>query len=247
MDQGLVYDVLASYEPLDAAWAVGLIGTDCDPDHIDAVADVAFEELGSLVDGGATEAELADELGDLERALDDNTAVGGLLDMMVSDELLGMAPRSPEERYEEQRSTTAGDVAARATEARSSAILMADTDHHPKDFQPYPMSSTHPVAGREVKPLLSVFGLGRRQRLVIGPEGVTLRASDGNVTTIRYADCVLLERPEEGEIVLWDRDGDRIYIPGIFWRGGREILDEIMAALPHDIVIEDRVSLDLID
>jgi hypothetical protein len=92
-----------------------------------------------------------------------------------------------------------------------------------------------------------MLGLGRRQRLLIGPEGVTLRTSDGTVTTIRYADCVLLERPAEDEIVLWDRDGDRIYVPGVFWRAGRELIAEIAAALPADIVIEDRISLDLID
>jgi len=92
-----------------------------------------------------------------------------------------------------------------------------------------------------------MLGLGRRQRLVIGPEGVTLRASDGTMTTIRYADCVLLERPAEDEIVLWDRDVNRIYIPGIFWRGGGELLAEIAAAVPADLVVEDRISLDLID
>lgn len=247
MDQGLVYDVMASYEPLDADWAVGLIGTDCASDRVDAVAAVAFGELEALVRGQATNDELADELADLERGLNDPTAVGGLLDMMVSDGLLGMPPRSPEERYEEQVRTSAEDVGERAAEARSSAILMADTDRHPEDFTPYPMSSAHPVSGREVKPLLSVLGLGRRQRLTIGHDGVTLRASDGVLTTIRYADCVLLERPAMDEIVLWDRDGDRIYIPGIFWRGGNALLAEITAALPDDIVIEDKISFDLID
>jgi hypothetical protein len=247
MDLGLVYDVLAAYEPLDADYAVGLIGTDCGPQQVDAVADVAFAELESLIAGGTTDSELADEVDVLERALNDPTAVAGLLDMMVSDELLGMAPRSPQDRYEEQQRINAGHIAERAADARSSAILIAATDHHPGDFRPYPMSSAQPVAGREIKPLLSILGLGRRQRLVIGPDGVTLRASDGTLTTIRYADCVLLERPAEDEIVLWSRDGDRIYIPGIFWRGGGELLAEIAAALPADIVIEDQISVDLID
>lgn len=247
LDQGLVYDVLGAYEPLDADWSVGMIGTDCGPAQVDVVSDVAFEELRSIQEGGATASELADELADLEAALDDPTAVSGLLDVMVSDELLGREPRSPEERYEEQRRTTAVDVAERATEARSSAILMAATDHRPEDFRPYPTSSAKPVAGREVKPLLSLLGLGRRQRLLIGPEGITLVAGDGTLTTIRYADCVVLERPADDEIVLWDRNGDRIYIPGVFWRGGSALIDEIAAALPEDIVLIDRVSVDLID
>ncbi len=94
---------------------------------------------------------------------------------------------------------------------------------------------------------MSMLGLGRRQRLVIGPDGVSLRASDGTLTTILYADCVVLERPADDEIVLWDRDGDRLYIPAIFWRGGSALIDEITAALPEDIVTHDRISVDLID
>lgn len=247
LDQGLVYEVMASYEPLDADCAIGLIGTDCAPDQVDAVASVAFTELDALIHGQAADQELADELTDLERGLNDPTAVAGLLDMMVSDELLGMPPRSPEERYEEQARTSAADIGTRAAEARSSAILLGDIDHRPEDFTPYPMSSAHSVSGREVKPLLSVLGFGRRQRLTIGDDGVTLRASDGTLTTIRYADCVLLERAADDEIVLWDRDGDRIYIPAIFWRGGDAVLAEITAALPDDIVIEDKISFDLFD
>jgi zinc protease len=247
LDQGLVYEVMASYEPLDADCAIGLIGTDCAPDQVDAVAAVAFTELDALIHGEAADQELADELTDLERGLNDPTAVAGLLDMMVSDELLGMPPRSPEERYEEQARTSAADIGARAAEARATAILLGDIDRRPGDFTPFPMSSAYSVSGREVKPLLSVLGFGRRQRLTIGNEGVTLRASDGTLTTIRYADCVLLERPADDEIVLWDRDGDRIYIPAIFWRGGDAVLAEITAALPDDIVIEDMISFDLFD
>jgi hypothetical protein len=58
---------------------------------------------------------------------------------------------------------------------------------------------------------------------------------------------VILEKPAEDELVLWDLDGDRIYIPGIFWRGGSAVLAEIEAAVPPSIVIEARLSDDLID
>ena len=57
----------------------------------------------------------------------------------------------------------------------------------------------------------------------------------------------MVERPADDDIVLWDRDGDRIYIPSIFWRGGEQILAEIMAAIPPDLVITDRISADLMD
>ena len=247
LEQGLVYEVMASYEPLDAEWAVGLVGTDCAPEHVDAVSDVTFSELEALAAGATSRDELADELADLERGLNDPTAVAGLLDQMMTNELLGMRPRTPEDLHREQQETSPADVAARAAEAQSSAMLMADTDRHPDDFTPYPVTAPHPVAGREVKPLLSILGVGRRQRLIIGPDGVTLRSSDGTLTTVRYEDCVLLERPDADELVLWDKHGDRIYIPAIFWRGGKDVIVEIAAAVPENIVIEEKISVDLID
>jgi len=93
----------------------------------------------------------------------------------------------------------------------------------------------------------SIAGPSGRDRVVAFRGAQPEARRRGDWTTIRYADCVLLERPAEDEIVLWDRDGDRIYIPGDFWRGGRELIAEIAAARPADIVIEDRISLDLID
>ena len=119
-------------------------------------------------------------------------------------------------------------------------------EQHTEDIIPYPLSSTDAVAGREVKPLLSVLGFGPRVRLTIGPDGVTLRTKDGAMATVRYADCVVLERPKDDELVLC-RDLSRVYVPAAFWRGGEEILAEIEAALPPEIVIRDIFSPDYID
>ena len=109
------------------------------------------------------------------------------------------------------------------------------------------MSSTDLVAGREVKPLLSVLGFGPKVRLTIGPDGVSLRAKDGSLATVRYADCVVLERPNDDELVMWGRDLSRVYVPAAFWRGGAEVLAEIAAAVPPEIVVRDTFSHDYIE
>lgn len=247
LDEGLVYDVLGEYEPLDGKRALALLGADCEPRHVDQVGAVAFEILDALRGGSVSDDELRDEVADLERGFDDPTAIAGLLDATVTDELLGMPARSPDDRLEEQRSTTASDIARRADEARSSAILLATMSAPPDGFRPFPRSSASEIDGREIKPLLSLFGVGRRQRLVIGRRGVTLRSADGVRTTIRYEDCVMLEKPADDELVLWDRDGDRIYIPAIYWRGGGAVLAEIEAAIPERLVVREKFSHDLID
>jgi predicted Zn-dependent peptidase len=245
-ERGLVYDVIGTYEPIDADTAIGLVGTDCTPAHVDDVANIATEELDRLSGDGATEAELSEELADLELALSDRTAVAGLLDAMATDELLGRPPQSPEQRRAEMHGLTAGIIRNRAAEARQSMIMLAELASTPNGLTPYPMSSREAVEGREVKPLLSLFGFGRRQRLTIGPDGVTLREPDGSMTTIRYEDCIVLECPTEDDRVLWDRNGNRIYIPAVAWRGGSEIVAEIDAALPAEMVINRKLSDDLV-
>ena len=106
------------------------------------------------------------------------------------------------------------------------------------------MTSSEIVGGREVKPLLSLFGFGPKHRLIIGPEGVSVRHKDGSVATVRYADCVILERPNDEDVVLWGRDGSRLWVPSAFWRGGEAVVAEIVAAVPGDIIIRDRFSDD---
>ena len=247
LDDGIVYDIVGDYEALDGHTAVALVGTDCEADDVQRVGTVAFDLLEDLAAGNVEDEELAGELADLERASADPTAIPGLLDAMAFDELLGMPPRSPADRLDEQARTRSEDVARHAGDAMRSLILLGSMSEPPASVRPYPLASAAPVDGREVKPLLSLFGVGRRQRLRIGAEGVTLLPMDGTITTIRYRDVVILEKPADDEIVLWDRDGDRIYIPSIYWKGGARILAEIEAAIPRELVVEAKLSDDLID
>ena len=244
-DLGLVYDVVADYEPLDAHVAAGLVGADCTAGDAPKVFEVVLAALDALARGDATPEELAESVADMEEGMSDPTAVSGLLDVLVRDRLLGMRGRSAAELYEEQHATTAGDVAAAAEAARSSALLMADIEHHPPDFAPYPFAS-EAIRGREVKPFLSVLGIGPKQRLIIGPDGVSLRLSDGHVT-VRYDECVILERPVEDELVMWGRDGTRLYVPAAFWRGGEQVIAEIARSVPTDIVVREKFSADYFD
>ncbi|MFL5708312.1 MAG: hypothetical protein ACJ77Y_04875 [Chloroflexota bacterium] len=83
--------------------------------------------------------------------------------------------------------------------------------------------------------------------MTIGPDGVSLVAKDGSIATVRYEDCVVLERPTDDELVMWGRDLSRVYVPATFWRGGQQILAEIEAALPPEIVIHERYSHDYLE
>lgn len=247
LERGLIYDVLADYQPLDATWAAALVGGECDPAQAQEVADIALDELTRLMEGEVDQAEIDAETDDFRRSTEDSTQVAGLLDSMVRDELAGMPFRGPEERYAEQQTTSATHIAGHAAQARRSLILLGEVEQHTKDIVPYPMSSTDSVAGREVKPLLSVLGFGPKVRLTIGPDGVTLRTKDGSMATVRYEDCVVLERPKDDELVMWGRDLSRVYVPAAFWRGGEGVFAEIEAAVPPEIIVRDTFSHDYIE
>ena len=244
LDRGIVYEVHADYEPLGASWALGLVSADCEHARKQEVVDGFFADLDSIARGDATGEELAEEVADLERGFADPTSHGGLLDFMVRDHLFGMPYLSPEERHESFRSTTAEDIAAIATEARSSALLMADVEEHPAGMTRYTPPSSRPVAGREVKPVRAHLGFGPKARLVVGRDGVMFRSNDGFEWSVRYADCVILERPNADHLIMWGRDGARLWVSGPYWRGGAQLLDEIEHAVPSDVVMRDMLSRD---
>ena len=246
LEHGLMYDVVADYTPLDAEWATALVGGDCDDAHVQQVTDIALEELDRLVRGEVSQGEIDEETEDYRRSMLDPTSLAGILDSMAFDRLVGMPWRSLEDRFEEQRTTTPADLAERATEARQSLLLLADVDRHPDDLIPYPADAESAVDGREIKPVLSMFGLGFKQRMIVGPEGVSIRHKDGTAT-VRFADCVALEDPGKDGIVLWARDTTRLWIPVDFWRGGEAVIDEIRAAVPADIVVRGTFSHDYVD
>lgn len=244
---GYMYEVLADYTPLDATWASILIGGECDDRHVQEVTDILFEELDRLVAGEVEQADIDAETADLRRSALDPAAVGSILDSLAFDTLVGMRLRQPEEMIAEQEATTPADLVARASEARASALLLSDAANHPADVAPYPMSSPAPVAGREIKPILSAFGLGPKHRLIIGPDGLTLRNKDGLFATVRYDDCVVLEDPGAQGLVLWGRDTTRVWFPLGFWRDTDRIAAEIRAAISEDRVVRGTFSRDYFD
>ena len=247
LERGLIYDVMADYQPLDAEWAAALIGGECEQEQVDEVAGIALDELERLRSGDVDQADLDAEAEDFRQDIEDRTQVAGLLDSMVFDALLGLPFRTAEERVEERRSMTPDHISTHAAQARRSLLLLADVEHHSDDISPYPMTSTEAVAGREVKPRMSVLGFGPKVRMTIGPEGVSLVAKNGSMATVRYDDCVVLERPNDGELVMWGRDLSRVYVPAAFWRGGEQILAEVEAALPPQVVVREKFSSDYIE
>ena len=67
------------------------------------------------------------------------------------------------------------------------------------------------------------------------------------MATVRYEDCVVLERPKDDELVMWGRDLSRVYVPAAFWRGGEQVFAEIEAAVPPEIIVRDTFSHDYIE
>ena len=231
LERGLIYDVLADYQPLDATWAAALVGGERSParpggrGHRVGRAQPSDERGGRPGRGRRGDRRLpAVHRAGLRRSPASSTRWSVTSSPACRSGPPKIAIASSRRR---QPSTSPATPLM-----RRSLILLADVEQHTSDIVAYPMSSTDLVAGREVKPLLSVLGLGPKVRLTIGPDGVSLRAKDGSLATVRYADCVVLERPKDDELVMWGRDLSRGLRAGGLLAGRRGVLAEIAAASP---------------
>jgi zinc protease len=82
------------------------------------------------------------------------------------------------------------------------------------------------------------LGSGRRARLVVGRNGVTLLHPDGDSTTVRWETCVAVMAFRDGVRVLWDESGLVIPVwPQYFKKGedAKRLIDELA---PADVVVD---------
>lgn len=93
-----------------------------------------------------------------------------------------------------------------------------------------------PVKGRTVSP---VDGPYQRERLVYGPEGVTLRLEGDAHHTIHYQDVAAALRSEDGRLVIINTAADAIIIEPNLWRNGARAIEEIRARIPKKLIIEE--------
>jgi hypothetical protein len=240
-DLGLIYDVSMDYDPLDADTAHVTLGADCPDERVAQVRDALLTVVDELASTGPTTEELAAEVTGFVRQFDDRDARIGFLDASVIDLLFRREPRTAEQIIEGRRLVTPDHAATTLRTSLESLLLLASGELLPGErFRRYPAYSTDEVAGKVYGPA-GFFLPGRRpkDRLVAGPDGLTLRTGPTERITVRYRDCVAVGHPGPGLRDLWSADGFRIGVASESWKDGDEILRAVDAALAPELVACD--------
>jgi hypothetical protein len=79
----------------------------------------------------------------------------------------------------------------------------------------------------------------RKDRLVVGEDGVSWVAPTGQANTVRYRDCVAIRHWEGPVRELWGADGFRVIIDASEWRDGAKVVDQVDAAVAGAVIACD--------
>jgi predicted Zn-dependent peptidase len=227
-EQGTVYDLAAVYGPLTGTVGHLFLGTECARDQVGVVQGAMIDAVEQLATDGPTDEEIAREIDGFERMFLDPTVVFGLMDTQAQDMLLGQPIMLPDEGVARRRAATTASVKAAAASVRVSALLASSAVEAPAGFHPAPLVSKAPVRGREVAPAgFHLPGRRPKERLIVGDEGVTLRFTDGGITTVLYERAVLCEHGSPTLRRLTGHDGFSVVVDAEHWKDGPAIVAEI--------------------
>jgi hypothetical protein len=97
-----------------------------------------------------------------------------------------------------------------------------------------PPSIGRAVQGREI---LSIDAPLQRQRLVHGPEGVSLLHPDGTHLTARYSELAAALYFDDGCLVLFSPDASALTVEPTLWRDGQSVCRKIREQVPAHLLL----------
>lgn len=92
------------------------------------------------------------------------------------------------------------------------------------------------VEGRETP---SVDAPVKRERLVHGPDGISVRWPDGSHRTIRYSNLAAALRYPDGGICLVGLDAGAVTVEPTLWRNGAQVCQDIGGRVPEHLLVEE--------
>ena len=137
----------------------------------------------------------------------------------------------------EYSAVTKSDVEAIARELHATAMFALPGDAELEKWcgTRTPTSTTPVVRGREVDscdaPIL-------QERLIHGPDGVSVIFPDGTHNTVRYAELAAALHYGDGCVSLVGLDAAGVTVEPTLWRNGREICRRIRDRIPEHLLIE---------
>lgn len=231
------------YEPLTADLAHLVLYADSDPERRKELADAFGEVVAELGDVEESEVEAARShirecwTGSLAPPPADR----GIADAQRAaiEWILGEEYEPMEAIAARLESVTAEDVAAFCGEMKATAMFALPTGAplHPAFGERAPVSTSGAVPGRPIPGLDAPM---RPERLVSGPDGVSILFPDDSHCTVRYADLAGALFYEDGAVCLIGTDAATVAVEPALWRRGGKVCDRIRERVPEHLVVDRR-------
>ncbi len=238
--QAVSYSPMVFYDPLNADTAHLVLYADSDHDHRAELTSVFGEVFEKLDQVGDSEVEMAQQQ-ILERwtgALAPPPADRLVLDVQraAMDYIFGSEFESTEALVSGMLSVTASDVSrfGRDLQATTMFALPGRIVKRPWMGDWVPPSLGFSVQGREVLPIDAPI---QRERLVYGPDGVSLLWPDATHCTVRYSALAAVLYYEDGGVRLIGSDATVITIEPTLWRDGQRICRKILERVPEHLLL----------
>ncbi|MDG4763995.1 insulinase family protein [Solwaraspora sp. WMMD406] len=237
---GLSYTAATHYEPRGDGAAVITALADASPDTQDAVLGGFVDVLAKIRVGRIEEADVAAVVGKATEGLSSADVDGARLPSAAFNLLTGHPINSSDDLVRQLKEVTPQAVHETATAALATSLLMTPRGRTADwaGFEAAPSGSSETVTGTAHPGLGGAAG----QRLIIGPDGVSL-ASDRHdeVATVRYDQCVTMLAWPDGGRQLIGADAVSVSLEPTIYRGATaQLVDAaVPAALRVDLPARD--------
>ncbi|MBW5481422.1 M16 family metallopeptidase [Streptomyces bambusae] len=230
---GWSYTAAADYCPRDADHATVTAVADALPEQQDAVVGGFIDVLAKLRAGRIEHADLKAVRASALAVLDTPDVEAGMLPGRALDLLMGHRALTAEESRAEIEAVTVEDLQRVAREVWDDALMQV-----PARGVEWAGLTAAPVKSEET-------AYGRRYgrvdapdlKLIVGTDAISLSAPNGSVSTVRYADCVLMCSFPDGARHLTGPDGFVVEAePALFGITAAE-LAPVDAAVPPAAVV----------
>jgi hypothetical protein len=236
---GLVYHVQAGSLRVAPDVVHRTVSAQCSQTDGPVVQRTMLELLDELAVDGPTESELAVQVEQNRRALQDPANVNGLLAGHAFEEIAGVPFESAATWLERLAATSADEVARELQAALETALFALPPGVECLDprFTPIPeRAPAERMAGTEFKrrgrQLLPPY-----PRLVVGPEGVSLALGGDPILSARYESLAALLAWPNGTRGFWSEGGMYFEVHPEHWRRGDRVADEIDRHAPPGLVV----------
>lgn len=239
-EAGLSYSIDASSQPLSVDTTHVVVTADVSDDGANDWLVSALEVVRALAAGGCDEEHLEIVKARHRRYQEEPSDAIGFAAWSADEELLGLPFRTQAELAAEREAVTTADVEAVVARLYETLLVLGpDVATLPEGLSDYPYAPSETIEGRSHRPpgMLSRIR-GGTTRLVSGPDGVSLVHAERPPLTARYDRTVLCIRSGRTRTLLTD-DGFYVPVDASDWKGGADVLAEIDAAVPADLVVSE--------